>query len=96
MKDQESFGEQIKRHRLATGMLIGGVAHSAEITPQYLGMIEAGFANPTQVIMGKIIGALNCAIMLDFNTPFPPDTEQERKALKRKYQAKLKRELKKK
>ena len=88
----ESFGEQIKRHRLAAGMLIGGVAHAAEITPPYLGTIEAGFASPGLVLMGKLIRAVNCKIMLDPDTEMPADTERARKALQRVHHAKVKRE----
>ena len=75
-------------------MLIGGLAHSVGITPPYMGAIEANCASPGLVLQGKLIRALRCKIVFDHNTPFPPATQQERKALKRKHRAKLKRELK--
>ncbi len=91
----ESFGEQIKRHRIAAGKLIGGVAHEVGITPPYMGAIEANCASPSEVLMGKIIRALNCKIALDPSTPFPPATQEERRALARKLRAELEQELKK-
>ncbi len=87
----ESFGHQVKRHRLAADMLIGGVAHSAGITPAYLGLIEADCANPSLVLQGKLIRAINCVFVLDSSTQMPPDSQKDRKALKREHLAKLKR-----
>ena len=89
----ESFGEQIKRHRIAAGKLIGGVAHEVGITPPYMGAIEANCASPGLVLQGKLIRALDCKITLDPTTPFPPATQKARKALKRKLREALKREL---
>jgi transcriptional regulator with XRE-family HTH domain len=56
--------ELLKQRRKEKKMTQGGVGDAIGVTPQYIGKIERGEANPSLVMIEKLAEALDCELRL--------------------------------
>ena len=58
----ERFGEVLRRLRVEAGLTQEELAHRAEVTRNYIGMLESGQSNPTLNTMAMLAAALSTTV----------------------------------
>lgn len=63
MKARAIVGENIRRLRVARGMVQEALATDANVDPGYVSRLERGMANPTVDVLERMAGALEAELV---------------------------------